>query len=94
MYKKGLSKLFNTLIEQKKIFKLKQCTKTRPGALDTHISPIESTWNEECSRQLEDLTDRLSENLINDIDQFCRRTKLELAEEEESTNLTSSRLDI
>ena len=67
---------------------------SKPVVLDKHISPVESTWNEECKRQLIDLTDRLSENLIHDIDQFCRRTKLELDGEDEHAGLPSARYDL
>ncbi|XP_034948913.1 uncharacterized protein fid [Chelonus insularis] len=38
----------------------------------------DKTWNEECKRDLIDFTDKLSENLINDIDQYCQRKRLEL----------------
>ncbi|XP_023245708.1 uncharacterized protein LOC106641239 [Copidosoma floridanum] len=62
----------------------------RPVSLDTRISPVESTWNEECSRQLNDLTDRLSGNLIRDIDQYCRRTKLDL-DDDDPNNLAYPR---
>lgn len=62
--------------------------KPRPTSLlDKHISPVESTWSEECKRHLINLTDRLSsESLINDIDQFCRRTKLELDSDQTSSS--------
>lgn len=73
------------------VISTKEDNKPRPTSLlDKHVSPVESTWSEECKRHLINLTDRLSsESLINDIDQFCRRTKLEL----DSTN-PSSRYDI
>ncbi|XP_011298189.1 uncharacterized protein fid [Fopius arisanus] len=41
------------------------------------LSPSENTWNEECRRHLIDFTDKLSENLIHDIDQYCQKTRLE-----------------
>ena len=41
-------------------------------------SPEEVTWNEECRQHLIDFTEKLSENLIHDIDQYCQKAKLEL----------------
>lgn len=41
-------------------------------------SPEEVTWNEECRQHLLDFTEKLSENLIHDIDQYCQKTKLEI----------------
>ncbi|XP_033217782.1 uncharacterized protein LOC117173371 [Belonocnema kinseyi] len=44
-------------------------------------SPDEVTWNEECRKHLIDFTEKLSENLIHDIDQYCQKTKLEISRE-------------
>ena len=45
------------------------------------VSPEEVTWNEECRQHLIDFTEKLSENLIHDIDQYCQKTKLEVSRE-------------
>lgn len=51
-------------------------------------SPEEKTWDEECRRHLIDFTEKLSENLIHDIDQYCQKTELEFNEElKKGTNL-------
>ncbi|XP_014227656.1 mucin-5AC-like [Trichogramma pretiosum] len=81
--KNDIDKAMENLLLQKNKVKLDTSgigSRSGVGALDRHISPIESTWNEECSRQLEDLRDRLGENLIQDIDQFCRMSQLADAE--------------
>ncbi|XP_012250628.2 uncharacterized protein LOC105682942 isoform X2 [Athalia rosae] len=45
------------------------------------LSPEERTWDEECRRHLINFTEKLSENLINDIDQYCQKTVLEFNED-------------
>lgn len=60
---------------------------SRPSSL----SPEENTWDEECRRHLIDFTEKLSENLIHDIDQYCQKTKLELNEDfEEEGRVTKA----
>lgn len=50
----------------------KEKTKTkRPDSMK--ISPVEATWNEECSQHLKELTERLNGSLCKDIDQFCKK---------------------
>ncbi|XP_011502011.1 PREDICTED: uncharacterized protein LOC105365516 [Ceratosolen solmsi marchali] len=58
----------------------------KPDAVEKRISPVESTWNEECNQHLIDLTDRLSENLFHDINQFCGKANLELSKEEDKSD--------
>ncbi|XP_051159468.1 uncharacterized protein LOC127280492 isoform X2 [Leptopilina boulardi] len=50
-------------------------------------SPDEVTWNEECRKHLLDFTEKLSENLIHDIDQYCQKTKLEINGDFDQLNL-------
>ncbi|XP_015603847.1 uncharacterized protein LOC107271859 isoform X2 [Cephus cinctus] len=46
--------------------------------LDT--KDVGKSWNEECRQHLIDFTEKLSENLINDIDRYCQSSKLDLAD--------------
>ena len=54
---------------------------SRLKALEMRISPVESTWNEECRQHLIDLTEKLSGSLINDIDQFCRKANADIEQD-------------
>lgn len=48
------------------------------------ICPEESTWNEECRQHLIDVTEKLGENLIYDINQYCQKSQLEYSSMVES----------
>ncbi|XP_076163083.1 class I SAM-dependent methyltransferase fire dancer [Ptiloglossa arizonensis] len=41
------------------------------------LPEVEDTWNEECRKHLIDFTEKLSENLLQDVDQCCQRPEIE-----------------
>ncbi|XP_015119699.1 uncharacterized protein LOC107042947 [Diachasma alloeum] len=74
---------------------LKSLTQTKVEHVRNHLqetgklSPEDNTWNEECRRHLIDFTEKLSENLIHDIDQYCQKTRLEITNDLDSVKTSN-----
>lgn len=82
----SLEDAVGTVIQQKEQNQIESTLKSRQSPFSTetkHLlsSPEEATWNKECRQHLIDFTEKLSENLIHDIDQYCQKTKLEISRE-------------
>ncbi|XP_043462164.1 uncharacterized protein LOC122498481 isoform X3 [Leptopilina heterotoma] len=77
----SLESVAGTVIQQTDTIKDDKNTSTSETKHLLAASPEEVTWNEECRQHLLEFTEKLSENLIHDIDQYCQKTKLEISGE-------------